>query len=328
MIKENRYENMEYARCGKSGLLLPRLSLGIWNNFGGVFAYENAKEMLVTAFNQGITHFDAANNYGPPPGSAEILLGNVLKRELNGYRDELVITTKAGYDMWPGPYGNWGSRKYMISSLDQSLKRLQLDYVDIFYSHRRDTETPLEETMGALADTVKQGKALYVGVSNYSPEDTKKASDILKNMGVKLLVHQPKYSMFWREPEEGLFKVLEEEGIGSVAFCPLAQGLLTDKYINGIPVNSRAANSNIRFLNSNDITPKLIDKIVALNEMAKERGQSLAQLALAWVIREGGVTSAIIGASRKEQIIDNVKMLENKRLTSDELALINEILSK
>lgn len=326
MIAKNRYENMSYVKCGDSGLYLPKLCLGIWNNFGKAYPYENSREMILTAFNLGINHIDAANNYGPPPGSAEEVLGEVLKRDLKGYRDELVITTKAGYEMWDGPYGNWGSRKSLMASLDQSLKRMQLDYVDIFYHHRRDEHTPLEETMGALADMVRQGKALYVGVSNYNAEDTRKASRMLKDMGVKLLIHQPRYNMFCRIPEQGLFDVLKQEGIGSVAFCPLEQGLLTTKYIAGIPKGSRADNQNCPFLNGEDITAEVLDKVIQLNELAKERGQSLPQMALAWDVREGGVTSVLLGASRKEQIIENVKMLENQKFTADELARIDEIL--
>ena len=326
MIAGNRYENMSYVKCGDSGLYLPKLCLGIWNNFGKAYPYENSREMILTAFNLGINHIDAANNYGPPPGSAEEVLGEVLKRDLKGYRDDLVITPKAGYQMWDGPYGNWGSRKSLMASLDQSLRRMQLDYVDIFYHHRRDENTPLEETMGALADIVRQGKALYVGVSNYNAEDTRKASRMLKDMGVKLLIHQPRYNMFCRIPEEGLFAVLKQEGIGSVAFCPLEQGLLTTKYIAGIPKGSRADNQNCPFLNGADITADVLDKVIRLNEMAKERGQSLPQMALAWDVREGGVTSVLLGASRKEQIIENVKMLENQKFTADELARIDEIL--
>lgn len=326
MIANNRYENMSYVKCGDSGLYLPKLCLGIWNNFGKSYPYENSREMILTAFNLGINHIDAANNYGPPPGSAEEVLGEVLRRDLKGYRDELVITTKAGYEMWDGPYGNWGSRKSLMASLDQSLKRMQLDYVDIFYHHRRDENTPLEETMGALADMVRQGKALYVGVSNYNAEDTRRASRMLKDMGVKLLIHQPRYNMFCRTPEEGLFDVLKQEGIGSVAFCPLEQGLLTTKYIAGIPKGSRVDNQNCPFLNGEDITAEVLDKVIQLNELAKERGQSLPQMALAWDVREGGVTSVLLGASRKEQIIENVKMLENQKFTADELARIDEIL--
>ncbi|MCU6734413.1 aldo/keto reductase [Diplocloster agilis] len=326
MIANNRYENMSYVKCGDSGLYLPKLCLGIWNNFGKAYPYENSREMILTAFNLGINHIDAANNYGPPPGSAEEVLGEVLRRDLKGYRDELVISTKAGYEMWDGPYGNWGSRKSLMASLDQSLKRMQLDYVDIFYHHRRDENTPLEETMGALADMVRQGKALYVGVSNYNAEDTRKASRMLKDLGVKLLIHQPRYNMFCRIPEQGLFDVLKQEGIGSVAFCPLEQGLLTTKYIAGIPKGSRADNQNCPFLNGEDITAEVLDKVIQLNELAKERGQSLPQMALAWDVREGGVTSVLLGASRKEQIIENVKMLENQKFTADELARIDEIL--
>ena len=322
----NRYDTIQFHRCGHSGLMLPAISLGLWHNFGDTAPYDNMKAMCCTAFDHGITHFDLANNYGPEPGSAERHLGRILREELGAYRDELIISTKAGYEMWPGPYGNMGSRKYLLASLDQSLKRMQLDYVDIFYHHRRDENTPLEETMGALADMVRQGKALYVGVSNYNAEDTRKASRMLKDLGVKLLIHQPRYNMFCRIPEQGLFDVLKQEGIGSVAFCPLEQGLLTTKYIAGIPKGSRADNQNCPFLNGEDITAEVLDKVIQLNELAKERGQSLPQMALAWDVREGGVTSVLLGASRKEQIIENVKMLENQKFTADELARIDEIL--
>lgn len=287
MINANRYDKMVYRRCGHSGILLPALSLGLWHNFGKVDNYENSKEMILTAFNLGITHFDLANNYGPPYGSAEETFGRVLKEDLKGYRDELLISTKAGWDMWPGPYGNFGSRKYLIASLDQSLKRMGLDYVDIFYSHRRDPETPLEETMGALASTVHQGKALYVGISSYNALDTKKAATILKNMGVPCLIHQPSYSMMNRWIEEGLTDVLRQEGIGSIAFCPLDQGLLTSKYLDGtIPEGSRAS-KEYSYLSAESITSELLDKIRKLNEVAKRRGQTLAQMALAWTLREG-----------------------------------------
>ncbi|MDF2595383.1 MAG: aldo/keto reductase [Clostridia bacterium] len=326
MIKDTRYDEMMYKRCGASGLMLPAISLGIWHNFGDRDQYTNCKEMIFTAFNSGITHFDAANNYGPPPGSAETTLGRILKEELKNYRDEILISTKAGYTMWPGPYGDWGSRKYLMASLDQSLKRLGLEYVDIFYSHRRDPHTPLEETMGALADIVKQGKALYVGISRYSAEDTKKASKILKSMGIRPLIHQVRYSMLDREIENGVLEATTEEGMGSIAFCPLEQGLLTDKYINGaIPKGSRADKADT-FLKKETITQDKLDKITALNECAKERGQTLAQMALAWVLREGAASSAIIGASRSEQIIENVKMLEHAGFTQEEIHKIDEIL--
>jgi L-glyceraldehyde 3-phosphate reductase len=325
MINANRYDKMVYRRCGHSGILLPALSLGLWHNFGKVDNYENSKEMILTAFNLGITHFDLANNYGPPYGSAEETFGRVLKEDLKGYRDELLISTKAGWDMWPGPYGNFGSRKYLIASLDQSLKRMGLDYVDIFYSHRRDPETPLEETMGALASIVHQGKALYVGISSYNALDTKKAATILKNMGVPCLIHQPSYSIMNRWIEEGLTDVLRQEGIGSIAFCPLDQGLLTSKYLNGtIPEGSRASKEH-SYLSAESITLELLDKIRKLNEVAKRRGQTLAQMALAWTLREGGVTSALIGASHKAQIEENVKALDNLEFSREELIMIDHI---
>lgn len=325
MINANRYDKMVYRRCGHSGILLPALSLGLWHNFGKVDNYENSKEMILTAFNLGITHFDLANNYGPPYGSAEETFGRVLKEDLKGYRDELLISTKAGWDMWPGPYGNFGSRKYLIASLDQSLKRMGLDYVDIFYSHRRDPETPLEETMGALASTVHQGKALYVGISSYNALDTKEAATILKNMGVPCLIHQPSYSMMNRWIEEGLTDVLRQEGIGSIAFCPLDQGLLTSKYLDGtIPEGSRAS-KEYSYLSAESITSELLDKIRKLNEVAKRRGQTLAQMALAWTLREGGVTSALIGASHKAQIEENVKALDNLEFSREELIMIDHI---
>lgn len=325
MINANRYDKMVYRRCGHSGILLPALSLGLWHNFGKVDNYENSKEMILTAFNLGITHFDLANNYGPPYGSAEETFGRVLKEDLKGYRDELLISTKAGWDMWPGPYGNFGSRKYLIASLDQSLKRMGLDYVDIFYSHRRDPETPLEETMGALASTVHQGKALYVGISSYNALDTKKAATILKNMGVPCLIHQPSYSIMNRWIEEGLTDVLRQEGLGSIAFCPLDQGLLTSKYLDGtIPEGSRASKEH-SYLSAESITSELLDKIRKLNEVAKRRGQTLAQMALAWTLREGGVTSALIGASHKAQIEENVKALDNLEFSREELIMIDHI---
>lgn len=325
MINANRYDKMVYRRCGHSGILLPALSLGLWHNFGKVDNYENSKEMILTAFNLGITHFDLANNYGPPYGSAEETFGRVLREALKGYRDELLISTKAGWDMWPGPYGNFGSRKYLIASLDQSLKRMGLDYVDIFYSHRRDPETPLEETMGALASTVHQGKALYVGISSYNALDTKKAATILKNMGVPCLIHQPSYSIMNRWIEEGLTDVLRQEGIGSIAFCPLDQGLLTSKYLDGtIPEGSRAS-KEYSYLSAESITSELLDKVRKLNEVAKRRGQTLAQMALAWTLREGGVTSALIGASHKAQIEENVKALDNLEFSREELIMIDHI---
>ncbi len=328
MIAENRYNTMTYKKCGNSGLMIPQLAFGIWNGFGECCSYESGRELLLTAFNCGITHIDTANNYGPPPGTAEEFVGKIIHNELRGYRDELLIATKAGYEMWNGPYGDGGSRKYLISSLDQSLKRMKLDYVDIFYHHRRDVNTPMEETMGALADLVRQGKALYVGISNYNAEDTQKASEILAGMGVKLLIHQFRYNLLSREPEDGLFQVLNKEKIGSVAFCPLEQGLLTMKYAQGIPKDSRANNKNSYYLHETDIKPDLQRKVFALNEFAKERGQTLPQMALAWDIREGGVTSVILGASRKEQILENVELLQNNNFTNDELKKIDEILAQ
>lgn len=322
---EQRYESMKYNRVGRSGLKLPAISLGLWHNFGGVNSFENGREMIRKAFDLGITHFDLANNYGPPPGSAEELFGMVLKKDLQPFRDEMVISTKAGYYMWPGPYGDGGSRKYLISSLDQSLKRMSVDYVDIFYSHRFDPDTPLEETMMALDQIVRSGKALYAGISSYSAEQTAEAVAILKQLGTPLLIHQPSYSMLERWIEDGLQDVLDENGVGSIAFCPLAQGLLTSKYLNGIPENSRAANPN-GFLHEEQITPEVLRKIRALNQMAAARGQSLAQFALAWVLRGGRVTSALIGASRVSQIEENVQALNMLDFTEDELNRIETIL--
>jgi len=326
LADSNRYSNMKYNRCGRSGLMLPAISLGLWHNFGDVDSYENSRSMILRAFDLGITHFDLANNYGPPPGSAEENFGRILKSDLKPYRDELIISTKAGYKMWDGPYGDWGSRKYLVASLDQSLKRMGLEYVDIFYSHRPDPNTPLEETISALDHVVRQGKALYVGISNYNAEQTRKAAQILKQLGTPCLIHQPRYSMFERWIEDGLQQVLEEEGIGSIAFCPLAQGLLTNKYIYGIPEDSRAAKSS-PFLKEENITRDIIEKIKKLNQIAVERGQSLAQMALAWVLRGGKVTSALIGASRVSQIEENVAALNNLDFTKEELEAIDNILA-
>ncbi|MCJ8011656.1 L-glyceraldehyde 3-phosphate reductase [Paenibacillus sp. KQZ6P-2] len=322
---ESRYAEMVYNRCGRSGLKLPAISLGLWHNFGGVNTLENARSMVTRAFDLGITHFDLANNYGPPPGSAEETFGKILEQDLKSHRDELIISSKAGYYMWPGPYGEWGSRKYLISSLDQSLKRMGLDYVDIFYSHRFDPNTPLEETMMALDHIVRSGKALYIGISSYSAEQTAEAISILKSLGTPLLIHQPSYSMLNRWIENGLQDVLEENGVGSIAFTPLQQGLLTNKYLNGVPEDSRAASSSMS-LNANDITPEAIRKIRALNQLAAARGQSLAQLALAWVLRGGKVTSALIGASRVSQIEDNIAALKNLEFSNEELDRIEAIL--
>lgn len=326
VASETRYEGMIYRRCGRSGLKLPVISLGLWHNFGGDHPIENSRAMLCRAFDLGITHFDLANNYGPPAGSAEETFGRVLKDTLAPYRDELVISTKAGYYMWPGPYGEWGSRKYLIASLDQSLKRMGLEYVDIFYSHRPDPETPLEETMMALDYAVRSGRALYVGISNYSAEMTRQAAQILRSLGTPCLIHQPYYNMFGRWIEEGLTTVLEEEGIGCIPFSPLAQGLLTNRYLEGLPPDSRAV-ADGRFLTPDSITPEKIARVRKLNELAVARGQSLAQMALAWVLRLPQVTSALIGASRVSQIEDAVGVVNNLTFSAAELAKIDEILS-
>lgn len=324
IANDKRYENMLYNRCGNSGIKLSAFSLGLWHNFGSKDNYDNMVSMLTTAFDAGITHFDLANNYGPYPGSAEENFGKVLKNEFAPYRDELIISTKAGYTMWDGPYGDRGSRKYLIASLDRSLKRMGLDYVDIFYHHRPDPETPMEETARALDHIVRSGKALYVGVSNYNAEQTKKMSEIMKSLGTPLLIHQPRYNMFERWIEDGLQNVLVQEGIGSIAFCPLAQGLLTNKYIHGIPEGSRATKSH--FLTPDRITKDKIEKIVKLNEIAQNRNQSLAQMACAWNLRGAKLTSVLLGASRPEQITENVESLKNLNFTDDELRAIDEIL--
>jgi len=322
---EDRYQKIEYARCGRTGLKLPRISLGLWHNFGGVDVPAVARELILHAFDEGITHFDLANNYGPPPGSAELFFGGLLKRELKPWRDELVISTKAGYRMWPGPYGEWGSRKYLLSSLDQSLERMGLDYVDIFYSHRPDPDTPLEETMGALASAVQQGKAIYVGISSYTAEQTREAAAILRELKTPCLIHQPCYNMFerWVEPE--LLPALEDEGIGCIPFCPLAQGLLTGRYLNGTPADSRAAKAH-GFLKEDRVS-KCLPQIKQLNDIARERGQSLAQLAIQWVLRLPAITSALIGASKVSQIDDCLGALKAPALTDEELARIEKILS-
>lgn len=325
IANEKRYDNMKYNRCGKSGLKLSAFSLGLWHNFGSCDNYDNMVDMITSAFDLGITHFDIANNYGPYPGSAEENFGKILKNQLAPYRDEIIISTKAGYTMWAGPYGDHGSRKYLISSLDQSLKRIGTDYVDIFYHHRPDPETPLEETAAALDHIVRSGKALYVGVSNYNAEQTKKMSEIMKSLGTPLLIHQPRYSMFERGIENGLQDVLDEEGIGSISFCPLAQGLLTNKYLHGIPEGSRATRSH--FLKAENITEEIISKVTKLNEIAQNRGQSLAQMACAWNLRGGRLTSVLLGASKAAQIIENVGALSNLDFTADELAKIDEILA-
>jgi L-glyceraldehyde 3-phosphate reductase len=317
---------MKYRRCGNSGLLLPEISLGLWHNFGDVDNFDNCKKMLFTAFDIGITHFDLANNYGPPPGSGEINFGKILTSDLKKYRDELIISTKAGYQMWPGPYGEWGSRKYLLASLDQSLERTGLDYFDIFYSHRPDPDTPLEETMSALDSAVKQGKALYAGISSYDPEQTAKAAQILEQLGTKCLIHQPSYSMLNRNIEEGLLDTLEDYQIGCIAFCPLSQGLLTDKYLKQIPQDSRAAKEH-GFLKKETITNEVITKIDKLNKLAKKRNQSLAQMALAWILKDARITSVLIGASKPQQIIENVNSLKNTEFSAELLAEIDNILN-
>ena len=324
--KEHRYDNMKYNRCGKSGVKLPAISLGMWHNFGGVDLLENSRTMARHAFDLGITHFDLANNYGPPPGSAEETLGYILRNDLHGYRDELIISSKAGYGMWPGPYGDWGSRKFLVASLDQSLKRMGLDYVDIFYHHRPDPETPLEETMGALQDIVRSGKALYAGISNYPPELTRRAEEIMKSAGMHILIHQPKYSMFERWIEDGLLKEVKDDGIGCIVFSPLAQGLLTDRYLDGIPADSRAGRPT-GFLRPEQVTEEKVMKVRKLNELAKARGQKLAQMALSWVLRHKEVTSAVIGASRISQIDDAVSAVSSQPFSVDELRKIDGILA-
>lgn len=327
VAKEDRYEKMIYNRCGNSGLKLPALSLGMWHNFGSVNDVENMKKILFTAFDNGITHFDLANNYGPVYGSAEANMGRILKSDLMPYRNEMIISSKAGYDMWKGPYGDGGSRKYLVASLDESLKRLGLDYVDIFYHHRPDPETPLEETMAALDHIVRQGKALYVGISNYNKEQTEKAYKILKEQKTPFVIHQPSYSMLnrWIE-EDGLKDYLAENGIGCIAFSPLAQGILTGKYLKGIPADSRIGSGKSPYLHKNDITQEKLAKVQALNVVAEQRGQSLTQLALSWILRDGKVTSVLIGASRPEQILENIKALDNISFSAEELQEIEQIL--
>ncbi|MFP8961749.1 L-glyceraldehyde 3-phosphate reductase [Streptomyces nanhaiensis] len=322
-----RYDAMPYRRVGRSGLKLPAVSLGLWHNFGDDKPLDTQRAILRRAFDLGVTHFDLANNYGPPPGAAEANFGRHLARDFRPYRDELVISTKAGYDMWPGPYGEWGSRKYLLASLDQSLSRMGLEYVDVFYSHRPDPDTPMEETMGALDTAVRQGKALYVGISNYSPEQTREAARILAGLGTPLLIHQPSYSMFNRWVEDGLLDVLDEVGAGSIAFSPLAQGLLTDRYLSGIPAGSRAAGAS-PFLNAEGITEETLATVRALDEIARRRGQTLAQTAIAWVLRGGRVTSALVGASSVKQLEDNVAAAGNLDFTDDELAEIEGHLAR
>lgn len=324
---DSRYDSMEYRRCGRSGLKLSAVSLGLWHNFGHIDPLANCRAILRTAFDHGITHFDLANNYGQPSGSAEENFGKIFHDDFRPYRDELIISSKAGYKMWEGPYGDWGSKKYLMASLDQSLKRMGLEYVDIFYHHRPDPDTPLEETMSALDLIVRQGKALYVGISSYQPDETKKAVDILKQLGTPCLIHQPKYSMFERWIENGLLDVLEAEGVGCIPFSPLAQGLLTNKYLNGIPENSRAARHlGNGAMEEDQITDAKIGKIRQLNEVAKERGQSLAQMALAWVVKDPRITTVLIGVSRPDQVTDSIRCLENYSFSPAELEKINSIL--
>ncbi len=320
----SRYEKMIYNRCGNSGLLLPALSLGLWQNFGDVDTIANCKNILHTAFDNGITHFDLANNYGPPPGSAETNFGKILKEDFDAYRDELIVSSKAGYTMWDGPYGDWGSKKYLVASLNQSLKRMQLEYVDIFYHHRPDPNTPLEETMQALDLIVRQGKALYVGISNYPAEKAREAFRLLKQLGTPCLIHQPRYSMFDRWVEGGLLDALEEYGVGCIPFSPLAQGLLTNKYLNGIPEDSRATRN--LFLKEADVTPEKIQKVRQLNELAVARDQTLAQMALAWLMKDKRITTVLIGASKPEQVLNSIACLENLHFSIEELNKINRIL--
>jgi L-glyceraldehyde 3-phosphate reductase len=323
---DNRYDTMTYRRCGQSGLKLPAISLGLWHNFGDVDPYDEARAMIHRAFDLGITHFDLANNYGPSPGSAELTFGKVLEEGIGAHRDEMIVSTKAGWGMWLGPYGDLGSRKYLIASLDQSLVRMGIDYVDIFYHHRPDPDTPIEETMGALDQIVRSGKALYAGISSYNPEQTRRAAEVLRGLGTPCLIHQPSYSMFDRWIEDGLLETLDDEGIGSIVFCPLAQGLLTDKYLKGVPDGSRAAKPH-GFLKKDAITDAKLKKVMTLNGLAQQRGQTLAQLALAWVLRQDSVTSALIGASRVSQIEDCVGALNNVALSQAELDKIESILA-
>ncbi|QXP62339.1 aldo/keto reductase [Polaribacter sp. HaHaR_3_91] len=322
---ENRYEKMNYRRTGNSGLLLPELSLGLWHNFGENDDFDNARDLLKCAFDNGITHFDLANNYGPPYGSAESTFGKILKKDFKKHRDELIISSKAGYDMWEGPYGNFGSKKYLISSLDQSLKRMNLDYVDIFYHHRPDPDTPLDETMSALDLMVRQGKALYVGISNYQPKEAEKAFKILKDLGTPCLIHQPRYSLFDRWIEDGLLDLLGNSGVGAICFSPLAQGMLTDKYINGLPKDSRAVKDG-RYLKTDKVL-EMLPKIKDLNEVAKSRNQNLAQMAISWILKDERITSVLIGASKTEQILDSIKATENTTFSEEELTRINSILA-
>ncbi|MET4139271.1 L-glyceraldehyde 3-phosphate reductase [Pedobacter sp. UYP1] len=326
LANPERYTQMQYRRCGKSGLKLPAISLGLWHNFGHVDQLENSRNIVKLAFDSGITHFDLANNYGPPPGSAEENFGTILKQDFSAYRDEMIISSKAGYTMWDGPYGDWGSKKYLVSSLDQSLKRMGLDYVDIFYHHRPDPETPLEETMATLDLMVRQGKALYVGISNYAAPEAAEALRILKELGTPCLIHQPKYSMFERWIEGGLLDLLGEQGVGCIPFSPLAQGLLTNKYLHGIPEDSRAAKPH-GFLQENQITAERLHQLQELNTLAVKRGQSLAQMALSWILRDDRITSVLVGASRPEQLADSIQCLDQLSFSEEELSLIEHVLS-
>jgi L-glyceraldehyde 3-phosphate reductase len=326
MPSNNRYQHMQYNRCGNSGIKLPAISLGLWHNFGDVDEPRNFRDILLTAFDSGITHFDLANNYGPPPGSAESNFGKLLATDLKAHRDELIISTKAGYTMWDGPYGDWGSKKYLVSSLDQSLKRMGLAYVDIFYHHRPDPETPLAETMATLALMVRQGKALYIGISNYGAAEAAEAIQMLNEMGTPCLIHQPKYSMFERTPQSGLLSLLEKENVGCIPFSPLAQGMLTDKYLNGIPANSRAAKAT-GFLQTTAITQERLDQILKLDQIAVSRNQTLAQMALAWVLRQQAVTSVLVGASSAAQLTDSIQSLNNLSFAAEELSQIENILN-
>ena len=325
VASDKRYDSMQYRRSGRSGIQLPAVSLGLWHNFGGLDNFENSRAMLRRAFDLGITHFDLANNYGPPYGSAEETFGQILKKDFLPYRDELIISTKAGWDMWPGPYGNLGSRKYMLASLDQSLKRMGLEYVDIFYHHRPDPDTPMEESLGALDTAVRSGRALYAGISAYNAKQTAEAVKILRALGTPCLIHQPKYSMFVRDPEQGLFDVLEKEGVGAIVFSPLAQGLLSDRYLNGIPSDSRAARDF--FLKKKDVGETTLVKVRKLNEIAAQRGQTLAEMAVAWVLRDPRVTSALVGTSKVSQVDDNVAALKNLKLSTEELRKIDGVLA-
>ncbi len=325
VANDKRYDSMQYRRSGRSGIQLPAVSLGLWHNFGGVDNFENSRAMLRRAFDLGITHFDLANNYGPPYGSAEETFGQILKKDFLPYRDELIISTKAGWDMWPGPYGDRGSRKYMLASLDQSLQRMGLEYVDIFYHHRPDPDTPMEESLGALDTAVRSGRALYAGISAYNAKQTAEAVKILRDLGTPCLIHQPKYSMFVRDPERGLLDVLEKEGVGSIVFSPLAQGLLSDRYLHGIPSDSRAARNF--FLKKKDVGEDKLAKIRALNEIAKQRGQTLAEMAVAWVLRDPRVTSALVGTSKVSQVDDNVAALKNLKFSAEELRKIDGVLA-